>query len=58
MQKAWRVRRKKGKHAESKADREARAAVRGGKGGNVKGLLYSKAFQKPAQAVNPRRGDR
>jgi len=43
---------KKGnKHAESKADREeARAAVRGGKGGKRSSL--QQGFQKPAQAVN------
>ncbi|KNC95690.1 translation initiation factor IF-2 [Trabulsiella odontotermitis] len=45
---------KKGnKHAESKADREeARAAVRGGKGGKRKGSALQQGFQKPAQAVN------
>ncbi|MGY5955268.1 translation initiation factor IF-2 [Kosakonia sp. BK9b] len=46
---------KKGnKHAESKADREeARAAVRGGKGGRQrKGSTLQQGFQKPAQAVN------
>ncbi|KFB98701.1 translation initiation factor 2 [Trabulsiella guamensis ATCC 49490] len=45
---------KKGnKHAESKADREeARAAVRGGKGGKRKGSTLQQGFQKPAQAVN------
>ena len=46
---------KKGnKHAESKADREeARAAVRGGKGGRQrKGSALQQGFQKPAQAVN------
>ncbi len=45
---------KKGnKHAESKADREeARAAVRGGKGGKRKGSSLQQGFQKPAQAVN------
>jgi translation initiation factor IF-2 len=46
---------KKGnKHAESKADREeARAAVRGGKGGkHRKGSTLQQGFQKPAQAVN------
>ena len=42
------------KHAESKADREeARAAVRGGKGGkHRKGSALQQGFQKPAQAVN------
>jgi translation initiation factor IF-2 len=45
---------KKGnKHSESKADREeARAAVRGGKGGKRKGSSLQQGFQKPAQAVN------
>ncbi|XTZ38912.1 translation initiation factor IF-2 [Salmonella enterica] len=46
---------KKGnKHSESKADREeARAAVRGGKGGKQrKGSALQQGFQKPAQAVN------
>ncbi|MBJ3815312.1 translation initiation factor IF-2 [Shimwellia pseudoproteus] len=45
---------KKGnKHSESKADREeARAAVRGGKGGKRKGSALQQGFQKPAQAVN------
>ncbi|WP_039056814.1 translation initiation factor IF-2 [Enterobacter sp. Bisph1] len=46
---------KKGnKHSESKADREeARAAVRGGKGGRQrKGSALQQGFQKPAQAVN------
>ena len=45
---------KKGnKHAESKADREeARAAVRGGKGGKRKGSSLQQGCQKPAQAVN------
>ncbi|BBV74455.1 translation initiation factor IF-2 [Klebsiella electrica] len=45
---------KKGnKHAESKADREeARAAVRGGKGGKRKGSSLQQGFQKPVQAVN------
>ena len=46
---------KKGnKHSESKADREeARAAVRGGKGGKQrKGSSLQQGFQKPAQAVN------
>ena len=46
---------KKGnKHSESKADREeARAAVRGGKGGkHRKGSALQQGFQKPAQAVN------
>ena len=45
---------KKGnKHAESKADREeARAAIRGGKGGKRKGSALQQGFQKPAQAVN------
>ncbi|AFJ45543.1 translation initiation factor IF-2 [Shimwellia blattae] len=44
---------KSNKHAESKADREeARAAVRGGKGGKRKGSALQQGFQKPAQAVN------
>ncbi len=46
---------KKGnKHSETKADREeARAAVRGGKGGkNRRGSTLQQGFQKPAQAVN------
>lgn len=46
---------KKGnKHSESKADREeARAAVRGGKGGRQrKGSTLQQGFNKPAQAVN------
>ncbi len=46
---------KKGnKHSESKADREeARAAVRGGKGGRQrKGSALQQGFNKPAQAVN------
>ncbi len=45
---------KSNKHAESKADREeARAAVRGGKGGKQrKGSTLQQSFQKPAQAVN------
>ncbi|WP_353613058.1 translation initiation factor IF-2 [Mangrovibacter phragmitis] len=46
---------KKGnKHAESKADREeARAAIRGGKGGRQrKGSALQQGFQKPVQAVN------
>ncbi|WP_024548135.1 translation initiation factor IF-2 [Siccibacter turicensis] len=48
------VRPKKGnKHSESKADREeARAAVRGGKGGKRKGSSLQQGFNKPAQAVN------
>ncbi|MDA3132067.1 translation initiation factor IF-2 [Atlantibacter subterranea] len=49
------ARQKKGnKHAESKADREeARAAVRGGKGGRQrKGSALQQGFNKPAQAVN------
>ncbi|WP_312973782.1 translation initiation factor IF-2 [Atlantibacter sp.] len=49
------ARQKKGnKHAESKADREeARAAVRGGKGGKQrKGSALQQGFNKPAQAVN------
>ncbi|WP_312585852.1 translation initiation factor IF-2, partial [Atlantibacter sp.] len=48
------ARQKKGnKHAESKADREeARAAVRGGKGGKRKGSALQQGFNKPAQAVN------
>ncbi len=41
------------KHAESKADRdEARAAVRGGKGGKRKCSSLKQVFQKPAQADN------
>ncbi|EGV8215845.1 translation initiation factor IF-2 [Salmonella enterica] len=41
------------RQAESKADREeARAAVRGGKGGKRKGSSLQQGFQKPAQAVN------
>ncbi|MBV4412962.1 translation initiation factor IF-2 [Enterobacteriaceae bacterium YMB-R22] len=46
---------KKGnKHSETKADREeARAAVRGGKGGkHRRGSALQQGFQKPAQAVN------
>lgn len=46
---------KKGnKHSETKADREeARAAVRGGKGGkHRRGSMLQQGFQKPAQAVN------
>ena len=46
---------KKGnKHSETKADREeARAAVRGGKGGkNRRGSTLQQGFQKPVQAVN------
>lgn len=45
---------KSNKHAESKADREeARAAVRGGKGGkHRKGSTLQQSFQKPVQAVN------
>ncbi|HAT1609874.1 TPA: translation initiation factor IF-2 [Raoultella planticola] len=44
---------KANKHAESKADREeARASVRGGKGGKRKGSALQQGFQKPAQAVN------
>ncbi|WES67868.1 translation initiation factor IF-2 [Superficieibacter sp. HKU1] len=52
--KAARPAKKGNKHAESKADREeARAAVRGGKGGkNRKGSSLQQGFQKPAQAVN------
>ncbi|MEX5409721.1 translation initiation factor IF-2 [Atlantibacter hermannii] len=49
------ARQKKGnKHAESKADREeARAAVRGGKGGRQrKGSALQQGFNKPVQAVN------
>ena len=49
------ARQKKGnKHSESKADREeARAAVRGGKGGRQrKGSALQQGFNKPAQAVN------
>ncbi|WP_312284872.1 translation initiation factor IF-2 [Yokenella regensburgei] len=51
--KAARPQKKGNKHAESKADREeARAAVRGGKGGKRKGSALQQGFQKPAQAVN------
>lgn len=52
--KAARPAKKGNKHAESKADREeARAAVRGGKGGKQrKGSSLQQGFQKPAQAVN------
>ncbi|HDG1681554.1 TPA: translation initiation factor IF-2 [Kluyvera ascorbata] len=52
--KAARPQKKGNKHAESKADREeARAAVRGGKGGKQrKGSTLQQGFQKPAQAVN------
>ncbi|MDR0171528.1 translation initiation factor IF-2 [Enterobacter sichuanensis] len=52
--KAVRPAKKGNKHAESKADREeARAAVRGGKGGKQrKGSSLQQGFQKPAQAVN------
>ena len=52
--KAARPAKKGNKHAESKADREeARAAVRGGKGGkHRKGSALQQSFQKPAQAVN------
>lgn len=52
--KAVRPAKKGNKHAESKADREeARAAVRGGKGGKQrKGSALQQGFQKPAQAVN------
>lgn len=52
--KAARPAKKGNKHAESKADcEEARAAVRGGKGGkHRKGSALQQGFQKPAQAVN------
>ncbi|VYT61876.1 translation initiation factor IF-2 [Metakosakonia massiliensis] len=51
--KAARPAKKGNKHAESKADREeARAAIRGGKGGKRKGSALQQGFQKPAQAVN------
>ncbi len=52
--KAARPAKKGNKHAESKADREeARAAVRGGKGGkHRKASALQQGFQKPAQAVN------
>ncbi|HGU6077271.1 TPA: translation initiation factor IF-2 [Klebsiella pneumoniae] len=52
--KAARPAKKGNKHAESKADREeARAVVRGGKGGkHRKGSALQQGFQKPAQAVN------
>ena len=52
--KAARPAKKGNKHAESNADREeARAAVRGGKGGkHRKGSALQQGFQKPAQAVN------
>lgn len=49
------VRQKKGnKHSETKADREeARAAVRGGKGGRQrKSSSLQQSFQKPAQIIN------
>ncbi|OON39183.1 translation initiation factor IF-2 [Izhakiella australiensis] len=49
------ARAKKGnKHAEAKTDREeARAAIRGGKGGkHRKGSTLQQSFNKPAQAVN------
>ncbi|SFN25812.1 translation initiation factor IF-2 [Izhakiella capsodis] len=49
------ARAKKGnKHAEAKTDREeARAAIRGGKGGkHRKGSTLQQGFNKPAQAVN------
>ena len=46
--------RKGNKHAEAKTDREeARAAIRGGKGGkHRKGSTLQQGFNKPAQAVN------
>ncbi len=48
-----RVRRKATNTLNQKADREeARAAVRGGKGGKRKGSSLQQGFQKPAQAVN------
>ena len=52
--KAARPQKKGNKHSESKADREeARAAIRGGKGGkHRKGSTLQQGFQKPAQAVN------
>jgi len=51
--KAARPAKKANKHAESKADREeARASLRGGKGGKRKGSTLQQGFQKPAQAVN------
>ncbi|HBY9789004.1 translation initiation factor 2 [Klebsiella pneumoniae] len=52
--KAARPAKKGNKHAESKADREeARAVVRGGKGGkHRKGSALQQGFQKPSQAVN------
>ncbi|HAT2681114.1 TPA: translation initiation factor IF-2 [Kluyvera intermedia] len=52
--KAARPAKKGNKHAESKADREeARAAIRGGKGGKQrKGSALQQSFQKPVQAVN------
>ncbi|MGU3414754.1 translation initiation factor IF-2 [Enterobacteriaceae bacterium C23F] len=51
--KAARPAKKANKHAESKADREeARASVRGGKGGKRKGSTLQQGFQKPAQVVN------
>ncbi|MFG1174071.1 translation initiation factor IF-2 [Erwiniaceae bacterium CAU 1747] len=47
------VRKKGNKHAEAKTDREeARAQVRGGKGGKRKPSALQQGFNKPAQAVN------
>ncbi|CCP05452.1 Translation initiation factor IF-2 [Erwinia amylovora MR1] len=47
------VRKKGNKHSEAKTDREeARAQVRGGKGGKRKPSSLQQGFNKPAQAVN------
>ncbi|CAO95393.1 translation initiation factor IF-2 [Erwinia tasmaniensis] len=47
------VRKKGNKHSEAKTDREeARAQVRGGKGGKRKPSTLQQSFNKPAQAVN------
>ena len=47
------VRKKGNKHSEAKTDREeARAQVRGGKGGKRKPSTLQQGFNKPAQAVN------
>ncbi|MBM7344376.1 translation initiation factor IF-2 [Pantoea coffeiphila] len=47
------VRKKGNKHAEAKTDREeARAQVRGGKGGKRKPSSLQQGFNKPAQVVN------
>ena len=52
--KAPRARSKGNKHSEAKTDREeARAAIRGGKGGkHRKGSALQQGFNRPAQAVN------